>query len=352
MLTLRICLSLSFLSSLALAPAVEAQLPVIAGGGSINDAQVFVPSSGVIRDYPSGTATGGTDVRSLIYQRNFNGVLIQTDRGDLPNNLLFQAIKSPVIDGNSINNPPTVGSTSTIEGQISFRTFSPQGEPIFFNQVPSTINVRFTQVPSATITVPTREFSARNFVLTERGIAADARGISVVTRESGVDFQQYRFDGSEPTDQTQLNLNIPAIAYNQFRDGYTLKGDFGFDIMGGTIGNGIVQTVALPNPTNRSSGGNANPGNPASPNSSRFINQGTSMIYLIPVLVYQPGLDREVQLAFDTGKTFDGLPSGNEDAIVYVDQQNRKTYIAVGLQSRVFPSLVGLEQVSEINKTP
>jgi hypothetical protein len=347
MLTTRICLSLGLVGSFTIGftPAVQAQLRVTDGIGKINNAEVFVPNSGVLRNYPSGTETGSTDARGFIYRGNFNGVLIQTDRGNLPANLLFRAIKSPAIDGNSVNNPPTVGSTSIIEGRVSFRTFSPQGEPIFFNQVPSTINVRFTQVPNPIPTVPTREFSARDFILTERGTVSDPGSISVFTRASEVDFQQYRDDGLIPTDQKIFNLNVPASAYNQARDGYTLKGDFGFDIMGGTVGNGNIQTFAQPNTENRFGGNNINPGNPAATNSSRFINQGLLVIYLGSGLVYQPGLDREVQLAVDTGKTLDGLPSGNKGEIVYIDQKNRKTYIAVGLQSRIFPSFVGLEQI-------
>jgi hypothetical protein len=343
MLITRICLSLGLVGSFTIGftPAVQAQLRVTDGIGKVNNAEVFVPNSGVLRNYPSGTETGSTDARGLIYRSNSNGILIQTSQGSL----LFRPDKGAVIDGDSVNNPPSIGSTARIDGGVSLRAVSPKGEPIFYNQVPSTIDVRFTQVPNLTPVVPTREFRTRDVIQTDQGLVSTPTSISVVTRKSPVDFLQYRTDASGPTDNIGFNTMVPASAYNQFRDGYVLKGDLAFDITSGTVGKGTVQTFALLNTTNGASEGATNSFNPISTNSTRFINQGTSTFYLVSVLVYQPGLDREVQLAVNTGKTLDGLPSGNKGEIVYVDQKNRKTYIAVGLQSRIFPSLVGLEQI-------
>jgi len=86
----------------------------------------------------------------------------------------------------------------------------------------------------------------------------------------------------------------------------------------------------------------------------------TTTWYVIPNLIYTPGLDREVTIIV-RGREITPSPTsidkpkiviGTEE-VVYVDRKNNNKYVAIGAPSRVFPNFMGLEEVKlDADSTP
>ena len=358
-------LFLGLAGSLAISTVAHAQVAITSGSGNITGAKVFVPTTGNVQNCSCGNVVG-TDNRAVIYEGKLNNVLLQTRFGSLPTNLLFRASTLPVIE-NSVNTPPAVGTTATINGTITFRTISSNGTPVFFNRVPSSLQVNFTQVPTATTGLPTTEFIAPNYILQEVGVASSPSSVAIVQRNTPVQIVQYQPSPGQPKNQKVLNNNIPASAFVNFRDGNTIAGDFKFSVTGGNLGDGDITGFDI-----ASFNGPGKPANPPKRNPFSaanataisfipvFVSYGKVVTYQTNYAVFVPGLGQEAQVAFDTGKRSDDR---NEQAkgrkssassrgdVLYIDKANKRAYVAVGLSSRVFPNLVGLVSVNSGTST-
>lgn len=386
----------------AIAPAAQAQVKITGGNGTIVNGSVFVPTTGRFIS-PVGSPDRGTAEKSLVYgdKTSYEGVLIKTELGNLPTNLLFRANLVPTFD-TTAGQAPIVGTKGEVNGLVSFKALTRSGRPAFYNNIPTKLNVELTKVPSSTSSVLTTEWNAFDYRLTEIGVGSTPSTTTVVTRETDVRLLQYQDKGKKPVDQTVLGNSIPASAYDVQRDGIRYSGDVKFDINSGIFGDGTISSARLvevlsspqtpmTNPTTNQPKPPTNPiPNPTTqiPSTRPIVigvlpvvittpRSGSTTWYTIPVTVYSPMLKKDVKIIVrgkkvklddrdddrnDDRKPKDKKPKDQKskdkeservtldpEQMVYVDNTTQKTYVTVGLPSRVFPNFMGLEEV-DLNK--
>lgn len=400
----------------AIAPAAQAQVKITGGNGTIVNGNIFVPTTGQFVS-PVGSPNRATVEKSLVYgdKTSYEGVLIKTELGNLPTNLLFRANLVPTFD-TTAGQAPIVGTKGEVNGLVSFKALTKSGRPAFYNNVPTKLNVELTKVPSSSGSIPTTEWNAFDYRLTEIGVGSTPSTTTVVTRENNVRLLQYQDKGKKPVDQTVLGNSIPASAYDVQRDGISYSGEVKFDINSGVFGDGTISSAQLmevltnpptspTNPTNTPTPPPTNPANTPTPNpttqtpSTRTIvigilpviittpKGGDTAWYTIPGTVYSPMLKQDVKIIvrgrtikLDDRKDKDRKDDKQDDKgrdrkddkrdsddkkpkdqksedqksegialdpeqVVYVDNTTQKTYVTVGLPSRVFPNFMGLEEV-------
>ena len=376
----------------AIDPAAQAQVKITGGNGTIVNGNIFVPTTGRFIS-PVGSPDRGTVEKSLVYgdKTSYEGVLIKTELGNLPTNLLFRANLVPTFD-TTAGQAPIVGTKGEVNGLVSFKALTRSGRPAFYNNIPTKLNVELTKVPSSSSSIFTTEWNAFDYRLTEIGVGSTPSTTTVVTRETDVRLLQYQDKGKKPVDQTVLGNSIPASAYNVQRDGISYSGEVKFDINSGIFGDGTISSARLievfTNPTTPPTNPTNNPTqNPTTeiPNTRPIVigvlpviittpRGGNTTWYTIPVTVYSPMLKKDVKIIVrgrkiklddrnddrndndrndgkrdsDNGKPKDQKSEGialDPEQVVYVDNTTQKTYVTVGLPSRVFPNFMGLEEV-------
>jgi hypothetical protein len=380
----------------AIAPAAQAQVKITGGNGTIVNGSVFVPTTGRFIS-PVGSPDRGTVEKSLVYgdKAAYEGILIKTELGNLPTNLLFRANLVPTFD-TTAGQAPIVGTKGEVNGLVSFKALTKSGRPAFYNNIPTKLNVELTKVPSSSSSIFTTEWNAFDYRLTEIGVGSTPSTTTVVTRETDVRLLQYQDKGKKPIDQTVLGKSIPASAYDVQRDGISYSGEIKFDINSGIFGDGTISSArlveVLSNPQTPTT--NPTPNQPTNPNPNPTTQipstmplvlgvlpviittpkGGDTTWYTIPVTVYSPMLKKDVKIIVRGKKVkLKDRDSDNRDddrkpkdkkskdqkskdqeservtldpeQVVYVDNTTQKTYVTVGLPSRVFPNFMGLEEV-------
>ena len=166
----------------AIAPAAQAQVKITGGNGTIVNGSVFVPTTGRFIS-PVGSPDRGTVEKSLVYgdKAAFEGVLIKTELGNLPTNLLFRANLVPTFD-TTAGQAPIVGTKGEVNGLVSFKALTKNGRPAFYNNIPTKLNVELTKVPSSSSSIFTTEWNAFDYRLTEIGVGSTPSTTTVVTR--------------------------------------------------------------------------------------------------------------------------------------------------------------------------
>ena len=369
----------------AIAPAAQAQVKITGGNGTIVNGNIFVPTTGRFIS-PGGSPDRGTVEKSLVYgdKAAYEGVLIKTELGNLPTNLLFRANLVPTFD-TTAGQAPIVGTKGEVNGLVSFKALTKSGRPAFYNNIPTKLNVELTKVPSSSSSIFTTEWNAFDYRLTEIGVGSTPSTTTVVTRETDVRLLQYQDKGKKPVDQTVLGNSIPASAYSVKRDGISYSGEIKFDINSGIFGDGTISSARLvevlsnpQTPTTNPTTNQPNPPTNPTPNPTTQIPStmpivigvlpviittprgGNTTWYTIPVTVYSPMLKKDVKIIVRGKKvklkdrdSDDRKPKDQKseeialdpEQVVYVDNTTQKTYVTVGLPSRVFPNFMGLEEV-------
>ena len=378
----------------AIAPAAQAQVKITGGNGTIVNGNIFVPTTGRFIS-PGGSPDRGTVEKSLVYgdKAAYEGVLIKTELGNLPTNLLFRANLVPTFD-TTAGQAPIVGTKGEVNGLVSFKALTKNGRPAFYNNIPTKLNVELTKVPSSSSSIFTTEWNAFDYRLTEIGVGSTPSTTTVVTRETDVRLLQYQDKGKKSVDQTVLGNSIPASAYDVQRDGIRYSGDIKFDINSGIFGDGTISSARLvevlsnpQTPTTNPTTNQPNPPTNPTPNPTTQIPStmpivigvlpviittprgGNTTWYTIPVTVYSPMLKKDVKIIVrgkkvelndrdDDRKPKDKKSKDQKskdqeservtldpEQVVYVDNTTQKTYVTVGLPSRVFPNFMGLEEV-------
>jgi hypothetical protein len=353
-MTLSKIIGFGLLSMVAMAAPVQAQIQVTGGTGFVEGAKIFVPSVG-------RTSDGQTDTRAMVYQGNFreNGLLIQTDRGNIPGenngNVIFRASVFPTFD-NIVDRVPDFTDKGSVLGTLSFRGYSATGERTLFTGIPTKLEFTLTggsQTPFSQAT-PTTEYRTTGFLLTETGTATSPSSFAVVQRNTPIVFVQYQPGSNQcgcgatpPTDRQVSNLTVPASAYNITRSGLTYEGTLGLTLTGGTVdiptppgysptSNGSNSTSTATNNTDLSDSTNAT--------FIKFFDYTTNEYQTQGFTIYQP--------TSSTDPTTPEQPNSNNQSTsdqepVYIDTRTNILVVVVGLPSRVFPGLIGLQPVGK-----
>ena len=229
---------------LVINPAL-AQLDVIGGGVTINDADTFVPADGTVTGTIPLTNRPATspDNRTVIYSGDLDTttLTIDTNQGNVPADALFRVTTLPVIadltDAEFMGGSGLVGSTGNIGGTLSFRAIG-AGGATFFN-IPTTLEFQVADTSAAPLN-PTAftEFRSERWMLTETGFVTDVSGFGVVQRQRPVFLVQYQPDGTAAQNQIVLNNVVPATAYSAERQGTS----YDIDNLDLSFTGGVIET--------------------------------------------------------------------------------------------------------------
>lgn len=341
-------------------PVLAQQVPITGGSGRLEGARFISPTTGTIFDRASNRPTGGTDNRGIFYQNaDVKSAIIRTQLGNIPTNARIETTISPVVN-NALNRPVAVGDRTEIPIRLSFRLPSPNGGSVFFNRVPAMLNATFTEVPTVTGT-PIRGYISPKYLFTEVGSVSAANVTAVVQRETDVNITQYT--NGEPRDVTLINRTIPGADFTQYREGTSYSGDYKFDITGGNAG--TFDTTLFTNVQGRQ----PTPvgGTPVvRPRKIQFVIfrpetklpttaptknpdyqiYGKTVIYVSPQKIDHPVLGNDIKVAYNTGYDNKGSRSNCkcQGEVVFIDSQ-KNVYVPIGVPSRVFPGLMGMQQI-------
>lgn len=332
--------TLAIAGTLAIATTSPAMAQVRVQGGSIifTDVQIYVP------DAPRNNPVSPNDPRAVVYESTIpdGGVIIRTEQGDLPTNLLFRRSTLPTLD-TTPNTQPVVGDTGNVLGTVTFRGFSAAGEPTLFTNIPTNLDFRVSRIVGPTLTGALNEHQTDLFLLTETGFTTSPSSVGVVQRNTPVVLVQY--NPGAPTDQVVLNNNVPASAYI-----YTTPGkQYDAPMMTVELTDG---TLDIPTPPGFSPNGTTNTTPPTPPTINApdatfilaftanvvfsFGNAGSSQIIPIMPIVVVEGVFLFVNVP--SGVWFD--PPATEG----FEFEMRPNQAPIGLASRVFPGMVGREE--------
>jgi hypothetical protein len=281
----------------------EAQLDVTGGSATINNAEIFIPTSDVVTN-----GNSGPDNRAVVTGGQLNNVTIETNQGNIPTTAVFRANTLPTI--NNAVGATTLGGLNgqgQVLGTLSFRSVGPLGA-LFFN-IPTTLEF---QVNAGTSTALTNnglqtEYRAENFILQETGFVAGAPGVGVVQRRTPVVLVQYQPGApgaTAPVDTTVLGTPVAGTAYTATRPGGEFTStNLDLDFNGGVVLTPPGFTLGAPQ-----TGANQD----ASILISRF-RQDTSQVTAISLfnqvaLVNLPDFD---DIIFDDDA--DGIPNEDDD---------------------------------------
>jgi hypothetical protein len=344
------------------------QVPVLGGNGNLFNTRFMSPNTGVIFNRSTDQPTGTTDRQGIFYRNNdIKSFMLRTQMGNTPMNAKFDTTLNPTI-ANAVNRPPVVGDRFQIDGTLTFRIPRMEGGMgVSLNRVPATLDVALTGVTGFNNPTPIREYLARDFVFTEVGVVESSSTTVAVQRDTPVDVPQYVTSGG-PQTITVAGTKVRAREFTEYRDGLSATGDVKFDVTGGTVGttntmvfeNGptpppttppIVNAPIFIDPVIRIPGLVLAPPAPVPvpvPDDRHWTTggRGDHVIQVTDRRVEHPTLGQDIGVGFDTGYTRDGRDTrcNCQGEVVWVDHKDNTVYVPIGIPSRVFPGMTGMER--------
>ena len=343
------------------------QVPVLGGNGNFFNTRFMSPNTGTVFNRSTDRPTGETDTRGIFYRNNdVQSFMLRTQLGDVSMNAKFDTTINPVIN-NAVNRPPVVGDRSQVAGTLTVRIPRMDGGSggVSLNRVPATLDVTFTGVTGFMNPTPIREYVARDFVFTEVGVVDVGRTTVAVQRDTPVDVPQYVSSGG-PETITVAGTKVRSREFTEYRDGLSATGDVRFNVTGGTVGttnttvfeNGPTPPPSMPRlpilinpiiPPIVGRGPAPVPPAPAPVPDDRHWTTGgrrDHVIYVTDRRVEHPTLGKDIGVGFDRGYTRDGRDTrcNCQGEVVWVDHKDNTVYVPIGIPSRVFPGMTGMER--------
>lgn len=332
----------------AIAANTQAQVVVTGGNLTFQGTQVFVPTSGSTADVYNGRATAVLQTRPIVTVRQ-GGVKVQ---GLVNNNILPQLN----IQGGG---QPAVGNTGRWLPTVTFVGQSPSGQPTLYLNIPADLSFQVDSLQSQGTAAAINKYETEPLLLRQTGVSVNASSVGGVQRLTPVVLVDFG---------TSVPSNLSGYQIAKTTPGQSFPTDFTATITEGQLS---TPTNAFDSSSNGSSG--SNNGSSNSGNDGSTFNAGTTYItafssdgsYTTTVYtLYSPTLDREVQVREtdddddgddDNGNNGNGNNNRNrtnnrnrrDREVQLVDRTTNRTYVIVGLPSRVFPGLIGLQPVSD-----
>lgn len=337
----------------AIAANTQAQVVVTGGNLTFQGTQVFVPTSGNTADVYNGRATALLQTRPIVTVQQ-GGVKVQ----GLVNNTILPQLN---IQGGG---QPAVGNTGRWLPTVTFVGQSPSGQPTLYLNIPADLSFQVNSLQSQGTAAAINKYETEPLLLRQTGVSVNAssvRGVQRLTPVVLVDFG------------TSVPSNLSGYQIAKTIPGQSFPTDFTATITEGQLS---TPTNTFDSSSNGSSG--SNNGSPNSGNDGSTFNSGTTYIAVFSTdggstttvyTLYSPTLDREVQVREtddgdddngndDNGNNNNGNNNGNnrggnnnrnrrDREVQVVDPATNRTYVIVGLPSRVFPGLIGLQPVSD-----
>ncbi|MDX2228432.1 MAG: hypothetical protein NW220_02250 [Leptolyngbyaceae cyanobacterium bins.349] len=325
------------------APA-QAQLVVTGGTINFQGTQIYVPNV-------------DSRLRAVIYNGSAS-VLVRTPNISINDNVLLRGGILPTLNTCACD-IPRVGDTGTWLPTLNFVAFSNTGEPTVFRNIPAELNFRVDSLQPTGPAAPINRFESPLVLLTETGSAVNASSFGGVARTTPVVVVEF---GQFPSTQLQ------AFGIANVTPGINYPGNINATITDGTVSAPLANSFsATPPPAT----GAANNGNNGSfvVTSSTFVGAFNSVTSIVSVYGPTPGAapdgntrpedtpqerprpDEGRRPRPDEGEQNGERDDDDDDETIFVDRNRGTRVVIVGLPSRVFPGLIGIESIRETPRT-
>lgn len=316
------------------APAVQAQLVVTGGSIAFQGTQIYVPN------------INNSNLGAIIYNGS-GAVVVRTSGISINDNVLLRGGILPTLNTCACTTPQ-VGDMGKWLPTLSFVAYSQTGEPTVFRNIPAELNFRVDSLVPTGFDSSINRYESFPFLLTQTGRAVNASSFGGVQRTTPVVFVEF---GQSPSSSLQ------SIGISNVTPGINYPSDIKATITGGIVSAPLANSF---------SGINNPPPNTGAPNKgdngSFFISASTyvgafNSVTTI-VSVYGPGSgSNQADVTDDTvtdrdpGRD-DGDQGGDDDEdTIFVDKGTNTRYVVVGVPSRVFPGMIGVEGIRETKRT-
>jgi hypothetical protein len=330
--------------SLAIASAIPAHAQVVVTGGnaSFQGTQIFVP-----------------DVNSRLGTVVYNGsarTLIRTSQGPIDVNLLVNNGILPTLN-TSPEAVPKIGDTGRWLPTVNFVGLSAAGEPTFFLNIPADISFKIDSITPTGAATDINRYQSVPVLLTQTGVGVNASSFGGVQRTTPVVFVGFG---------TSVPSNLSGLPIDRVTPGVNYPGDFTAGITGGTVSVPLTASFGtFSNPTlDQNKIAKINSGSDGSLffSASTSITSFGSSSYTTTMVAVSSIYENIVPFGNDGGggtpdKPGDATKQGeskqgesnkndddDDDDADFVDNNNDR-YIVIGVPSRVFPGLVGIEKI-------
>lgn len=204
---------------------------VINGGGvTLNNAELFVPDTGDVTPANNSPipvsetfAPNAFIINTAEEGLEATEFSITTNQGNVPADAIFRISTVPeftsLTDAEFAGGVGLTGVTGSVNGTLSYRSIGPTGAS--FANIPTTIDFVVDPASTPIVGAPTAtaEFRAENFILTEVGFASGVNGFGTVERNTPVTVLQYQPAGNSSENDVILGTPVAADRYNALRAG-------------------------------------------------------------------------------------------------------------------------------------
>jgi hypothetical protein len=322
----------------AIAPAF-AQIAVTGGTINFQGTQIYVPN------------TTATDLPTTVYNGSA-AVLVRTPNIAINDNVLLRNNILPTLNTCACA-VPRVGDLGRWQPTLSFVAYSPTGEPTFFRNIPATLDFRVDALTPTGLATDINRFESPVVLLTQTGTAANASSFGGVSRVTPVRIVEF---GRIPSTSLQ-GLGIANVT-----PGTNYPGDIRATITGGIVSAPLANSFSATPPPATGGGNNGNNGS-FTVTAATYIegfNSVTSVFSVYGLAGAGPTETQPDTRPEDRGET---RPENSQEEqkrekereddgeTVFVDREGGRRIILVGLPSRVFPGMIGVEVIAEPRRT-
>ncbi len=318
---------------LAIAPSSKAiaQIPVTGGTLSFKGSQIYVPNV-------------NSNLGSVIYDGTA-GVLVRTSAiPSINSTVLLRSGILPTLSTCPCSTPQ-VGDTGTWLPTLTFVGRSSAGEPTLFSNIPAQVNFTVTGLTPTGVDTAINRFESFPVLLTQTGAAVNASSFGGVQRITPVVFVEF---GQTPS-SSLVNFGIASVT-----PGVNYPGDIAATITSGTISAPLANSFGGVNASPPGSGASNNGSNGSftvvSSTSVGAFNSVTSIFSVYGSNSNPPDSsnqndDSTTRESDSDSNSGDTNEFEDDRETIFVDRTTKTRYVVVGLPSRVFPGVIGVEAV-------
>lgn len=318
----------SVAGGLAIAPIANAQLVVTGGNISFRGTQIYVPNV-------------NSNLGTVIYNGAASPIVVRTSGISINDNVILRGQILPILSTCPCTQP-AVGDTGSWMPTLTFVAYSSSGEPTLFRNIPAELNFRVDGLQPTGAASAINRFESFPALLTQSGTAVNASSFGGVQRTTPVVVVEF---GQTPSASLQ-SFGVASVT-----PGINYPGDINATITSGIVNAPLANSFTSLNNSPSGGSGAGNNGN----NGSLFVSASTYVGAFDSVTsivsVYGAGstlTDDNTNLEDDEDNR--GDDDEDEDTI-FVDENKGERYVVVGLSSRVFPGLIGVEVIKEEPRT-
>ncbi len=315
--------------------ALPAQAQVTVTGGSINfqGTQIYVPTS--------------AGVNSVIYNGSGRVVVNTAAVPSINNTILVNGGIIPSLS-TAPGTVPAVNDTGKWLTTLTFLGRSSSGEPTLFANIPAQLNFTITGLTPTGASAAINRFASYPFLFSQSGVAVNASSFGGVQRITPVVLVDF---GQTPS------AALTSIGVASTTPGTNYPGDINANITGGSISTPLSNSIGAVNSSSSGNGASNNGSNGSfTVTAATYIGEFNSVTSIFSVYgptagsstppnpdaptPTQPRPDDKPGKDDKTGKG-----DKQDDDTIFIDRTSNVRVVVVGLPSRVFPGVIGIEVI-------